>query len=185
MNEFYSSRSLDHAWEAFRGISNSFAYNHEDTEETMMSRQQLVEFFVDTISHNGNLNLIIGPDRTGRISDLQIDRLKALGRWIKVNAEAVYGSRVLPPYTEGSVCYTRSKDGRFAYAICKQWPGQRLTLKGIHAQRGAQIQMLGVAEPLTWKQNKTGLVINIPDKLQDEKARPCENAWVVRIPMQR
>ncbi len=184
MNEFYSSRSLDHAWEAFRGISNSFAYNHEDTEETVMSRQQLVEFFVDTISHNGNLNLIIGPDRTGRISDLQIDRLKALGGWIKANAEAVYGTRVQPPYSEGSVCYTRSKDGGFAYAICKQWPGRRLILKGIRAQRGAQINMLGVVTSLNWKQSRSGLVINIPDALQDEKARPCEHAWVVRIPMQ-
>lgn len=148
----------------------------------MMSRQQLVQFFVDTISHNGNLDLIIGPDRTGRISDLQTDRLKALGAWIKVNAEAIYGSRVLAPYTEGSVCYTRSKDGSFAYAICKKWPGRRLALRGVHAQPRSHIEMLGVMEPLKWKQYKSNLVISIPEILQDEKSRPCEYAWVVKIP---
>ena len=183
-SEFYSTQSLDHAWEECRGISNSFAYNHEDTEETVLSRQQMIELFVDTISHNGNLILILGPDRTGRIPDLQIDRLKALGRWIKVNAEAVYGTRILPPYSEGSVAYTRSKDGRFAYAISKQWPGNRLTLTGIRAQPGGEIHMLGVAAPLSWNQNDSGLVITIPDALQDENARPCEHAWVVRIPLQ-
>lgn len=185
MNEFYSSKSLQHSWEALRGLSNSFAYNHEDTDEDMLSPQELVEFFVDTISHNGNLNLVVGPDPTGKIPDLQADRLRALGRWIKVNAEAVYGSRALAPYAEGDVCYTRSKDGRFAYAICKKWPGQRLTLKGLHAQPGAQIQLLGVAEPLAATQTKAGLAIQIPDSLQDEKARPCQFAWVVRIPVQR
>jgi alpha-L-fucosidase len=185
MNEFYSSKSLDHPWEALRGLSNSFAYNHEDTDKEIISSQALVEFFVDTISHNGNLNLVVGPDPTGKIPDLQVDRLKALGRWIKVNAEAVYGSRVLAPYSAGSVCYTRSKDGRFAYAICKKWPGRRLQVKGVHAEPGAKIQMLGVTEPLGWTQTKSGLTIQIPDTLQDEKARPCEYAWVVRIPVQR
>ena len=44
--------------------------------------------------------------------------------------------------------------------------------------------MLGVAQPLTWQQDEAGLTINIPDVLQDEKARPCKYAWVVKIPMQ-
>jgi alpha-L-fucosidase len=184
-SEFHSTKSLDHAWEECRGISNSFAYNHEDTDETMLSRQQLVEMFVDTISRNGNLNLIVGPDCTGRIPDLQLDRLTALGHWIKPNAEAVYGTRILAPYAEGSVCYTRSKDWRFAYAICKRWPGKNLTLTGVRAKRGARIHMLGFAAPLPWKQNKKGLVITLPDVLQDEKARPCHYAWVVRIPLRR
>jgi alpha-L-fucosidase len=184
-SEFHSTQSLDHAWEECRGISNSFAYNHEDSDESMLSRQQLVDMFIDTISHNGNLNLIIGPDRTGKIPDLQLDRLRALGRWINANAEAVYGTRVLAPYAEGSVCYTRSKDGRFAYAICKQWPGKALTLTGVRAKRGTRIHMLGIVAPLAWKEDGKRLVITIPDILQDEKTRPCEYAWVVRIPLPR
>ena len=183
MNEFYSSRMLDHAWEAFRGISNSFAYNHEDTAKTMLSPQQLVGLFVDTISHNGTLNLIIGPDRTGRISDLQVERLRALGGWIKVNAEAVYGSRPLPPYAEGSVAFTRSKDGDFAYAICKKWPGRRLHLRGIHAKAGSTIRMLGVAQPLDWKETAKGLFIDFPSPIQEGQNRPCNYAWVVKIPL--
>jgi len=183
MNEFYTGRMLDHTWEAFRGLSNSFAYNHEDTEASMISPRELVHLFADTISHNGNLNLIIGPDRTGKISELQVERLKALGSWISINAEAVYGSRTLPPYTEGSVCYTRSKDGRFAYAICTRWPGRRLVLHGVRAQAGTEIHLLGVAAPLTWQQNNTHLFITLPTSLQEQSSRPCEYAWVVKIPI--
>ena len=53
-----------------------------------------------------------------------------------MNAEAVYGTRLLLPCQEGSVCFTRSKDGRFTYAICKQWPGKSLSLKSIRAGKG-------------------------------------------------
>ncbi len=154
----------------------------------------LVHMFIDVISQNGNLELLIGPDSSGRIPQPAVDRLKALGAWIKANSEAVYGTRTLPPYHEavkvvlqfkdGDVCYMRSKDGKFAYAICEQWPGSYLILKGVRAAKGATITMLGVAQPLAWQQDEAGLTINIPEVLQDEKARPCKYAWVVKIPMQ-
>ena len=79
---------------------------------------------------------------------------------------------------------TRSKDGKLAYAICKQWPGKSLTLKGVRAAEGSKITMLGIAEPLAWQQNEQGLTIAIPAALQDEKTRPCQHAWAIRIPMQ-
>ena len=101
-SEFHTAKSLTHAWEECRGIGQSFAYNCEDTEQTMMTAGELVHMFIDIISHNGNLSLIIGPDPSGRIPDLQLSRLKALGKWIKVNAEAVYGTRLLLPCQEGA-----------------------------------------------------------------------------------
>jgi hypothetical protein len=42
--------------------------------------------------------------------------------------------------------------------------------------------MLGVAAPLAWQQNEQGLIIAIPEALQDEKARPCQHAWALKIP---
>lgn len=140
--------------------------------------------FINTISRNGNLDLMIGPDASGRIPQAVVDRLKALGGWIKVNSEAVYATRSSLPYQEGEVCYTRSKDGKFAYAICKQWPGRHLTLHDVRAVEGSAITMLGVKEPLAWKRTDRTLDIDIPEALQDEKAQPCQYAWVLKIPMQ-
>ena len=43
--------------------------------------------------------------------------------------------------------------------------------------------MLGVREPLKWTCDAAkGLVINIPEELQEAGRRPCEFAWAVRIP---
>ena len=115
-----------------------------------------------------------------------MDRLKQLGRWIKTNTEAVYGTRMLPPYAqkETGTCYTRSQDARYAYVICKRWPGVSLSLEEVCAQPNSEIRMLGVSTPLAWKQDARSLVINVPEALQVPDNRPCKYAWVFKIPMQ-
>jgi hypothetical protein len=183
-SEYNTTQSYAHPWEECQGISQSFAYNYEDNEASLGSPERLVHMFIDIVSRNGNLAIIGGPDASGVYPENVLRRLKALGAWLKVNGEGIHATRVLPPHQEGPVCYTRSKDGRFAYAICKQWPGRNLTLKGVRANEDAKITMLGVAEPLAWQQNEQGLTLAIPEALQDEKGRPCQHAWAIRIPMQ-
>jgi alpha-L-fucosidase len=181
-NEYRAIKISERYWEAIRGIGQCYAYHHQDTAETLLSSEELVHMFVNIVASNGNLLLIIGPDRTGRISDIQMTRLKALGRWLKANGEAIYGTRVLAPHNKDDVFYTQSKDGRFAYAICTQWPGEKLLLPDLRAEPGASIQMLGVKEPLHWRQDEKGLVISIPKSLADPANRPCKYAWAVRVP---
>ncbi|MGO8747637.1 MAG: alpha-L-fucosidase [Thermoguttaceae bacterium] len=183
-SEYNSTQSYVHPWEENQGVSQSFAYNYEDNEESLGPPARLIHRFITIVSKNGNLVIIGGPDSSGVYPGSVVRRFKALGAWLKVNGEAIYATRILPPYQEGDVCYTRSKDGKFAYAICKQWPGRNLTLKGVRADNDAKITMLGVAEPLAWHQNEQGLTIAIPEALQDEKARPCQHAWAIKIPMQ-
>ncbi|MCX6926123.1 MAG: alpha-L-fucosidase, partial [Verrucomicrobia bacterium] len=183
-SEYNSTQSYTHPWEENQGISQSFAYNYEDNEESLGPPARLIHKFITIVSKNGNLVIIGGPDASGVYPQNVVRRFKALGAWLKVNGEAIYATRILPPYQEGSTSYTRSKDGRFAYAICKEWPGKSLTLMGVRAEDNARITMLGIAEPLAWQQNDQGWTIAIPEALQDEKARPCQHAWAIKIPMQ-
>ena len=68
------------------------------------------------------------------------------------------------------------------YAISLKWPGEALALKKIKALEGTQIHMLGVKEPLSWRQDaEQGLVIEIGERLQDEANRPCKQAYAFRI----
>ena len=182
-SEFHTYQSFTKYWEEIRSISPSYAFNQDDDDPSSLTRAGLVHMLIDIVAKNGNLLLILGPDRTGKIPDLQIDRLQALGRWLKVNGEAVYATRILPPYVNGTVAYTRSKDWKYAYAICKAWPGKTLKLSGMKAAPDAAIKMLGVDEPLAWKQDGQGLEITLPQKLQDYYCRPCEHAWAIRIPL--
>jgi alpha-L-fucosidase len=172
-------------WEECRGIGHSFGYNWQEAldDKHVMSERDLVVMFVDIVARGGNLLLMVNPDGSGHIPPNQERRIRALGDWLKVNGEGIYATRSMPLAQEGNVSYTRSKDSKFVYAICKKWPGKSLTLKGIHAAKDAKITMLGVAEPLEWQQNEQGLTVTIPENLQNEKSRPCQHAWVFKIPM--
>jgi alpha-L-fucosidase len=182
-SEYNSTQSYTHPWEENQGVSKSFSYNYEDDDEALGPPSRLIHKFIDIVSKNGNLVIIGGPDESGVYPENMVRRLKALGVWMKVNGEAIYATRILPPYQEADVSYTRSKDSRFAYAICKQWPGRSITLRGIRANNGDKITMLGVEKHLKWEQNDQALTIFLPENLQDVKARPCEHAWAFKIPM--
>lgn len=55
---------------------------------------ELVLTLVDTVSRGGNLRLNIGPTADGRILEIQEERLLQIGDWLKVNGEAIYGTRL-------------------------------------------------------------------------------------------
>jgi alpha-L-fucosidase len=83
----------DKPFEECRGIGHSFAYNRLENYDRYLSREKLVRMFIDLVSKGGNLLLNLGPTADGRIPVIQQDRLIALGEWLKINGEAIYGTR--------------------------------------------------------------------------------------------
>src|SRR6202007_1902630 len=55
--------------------------------------RELVMILVDTVSRGGNLLLDIGPKADGTIPVLMEERLLAMGDWLKINGEAIYGTK--------------------------------------------------------------------------------------------
>lgn len=81
-------------WEATRGMSHSFGFNRNDTEEDYSPAETLLSDFIDGVSKGGNLLLNVGPRATdARIPDEQLSRLKVFGDWLSVNGSAVYGTQ--------------------------------------------------------------------------------------------
>ena len=80
-------------WEATRGIAHSFGMNDNEDEANLLDPGELVRSFVDTVAKNGNLLLNVGPTREGVIHPREASRLEALGRWLAVNGDAIYGTR--------------------------------------------------------------------------------------------
>jgi len=82
-----------HPWEENRGIGFSFGYNRNEPLSNYRSVQELVLMLVDLVSRGGNLLLDVGPAGDGRIPEIMQSRLVEMGDWLKVNGEAIYGTK--------------------------------------------------------------------------------------------
>ncbi|MGH1565044.1 alpha-L-fucosidase [Mumia sp. DW29H23] len=153
-------------WEATRGIGHSFGYNAEEDVEDYLSDEELIHSFVDTVSKGGNLLLNIGPRGDGSIPEIQADRVRALGDWLKVNGEAIYGSTywktAADPRSNVPVRYTVKDDAVYATALA--WPGEQLRLDGTLPLRSTtDITLLGGdGKPLPWKRENGVLTVDLP-----------------------
>ncbi len=175
------NKKSTHAWEECRGISQSFGYNWQDTDANVISSKAFIDMFVDIVAKGGNLLLIVNLDGQGALPELQEKRLMDIGKWLKVNGEGIYSTRTFTRQNDGNVAFTRSKDNHYVYAIMKEWPGQELKLKGIKPLTGSKIEMLGYNHSLEWIYSDEGITVKLPVKLQNERIRPCEHAWVLKI----
>ena len=91
----YSSAIFDTVtpWAECRGIGRSFGYNRNESPENYLGDGELIRHFCELVAHGGGFTLNVGPMADGTIPELQRQRLLSLGRWLKVNGEAIYGSR--------------------------------------------------------------------------------------------
>ena len=130
------------------------------------------------MSKGGNYLLNVAPTPDGTFEDKAYETLAEIGRWMDVNGEGIYGTRLHKPFSEGeTVRFTRSKDGRRVYAFLLEWPDESLHLRSIQAREGSDIVLLGHDQPLAWVSEADGLHIQLPPELEEAGT----HAWTIRI----
>lgn len=160
---------------------------------------EIIDALIDIVSKNGNLLLNIGPKPDGTIPEEQSKVLLAIGNWLKINGEGIFGTR---PWevaeegptviTEGSfgdqnpVVYTEAdirftaKDGK-VYVFCLDVPEAKkmlitsLAIKPDHSNKISVIELLGSTEKIQWSQKSNRLEIVVP------KAIPASEALGFRV----
>ncbi len=110
----------DRYFEATRGLGTSFGYNANETSEDLLTGDEAIALLVDVVAKGGNLLLNVGPRADGAIPQMQQERLVALGDWLEVNGEAIYGTRPVDPGLEGDVRATRGDEA--TYLLLLSWP---------------------------------------------------------------
>jgi alpha-L-fucosidase len=194
--DFYTSETdevvnaMEYPWEENRSMSESYGYNWADSLNNYLSADELIEMFVRIVAKGGNLNLIVNPDGTGQIPHFQVNLLKELGAWLIINGEAIFASRPYKITCENTqlgqpVWYTRSKDKKYGYAICLEWPkSETFICPGGNPIWETEVYMLGYDKPLEWVDtgDAWGMVVRIPEEmLSDPSKRPCHYAWVLKF----
>jgi len=184
-------------WQTDTSVSNkSWGYIENDT---FKSPEFIVHQLVDIVSKNGNLLLNVGPRSDGTIPEAVQELLRAVGGWLKVNGEAIYGTRPWRLYGEGSTKvmegsfhdadtqpYT-AEDFRFTtkgtalYAIELGWPAKgeavirAIPLGMAGEQKVAAVELIGADAKLAFQQLADGLHIRVPEQ------GPGKYAYVFRI----
>jgi alpha-L-fucosidase len=154
-------------FETVRGMGRGFGYNRNESDAALDSAERLIHLLVDVVSKNGNLLLNVGPMADGTVPAAQVDRLHAIGRWLGVNGEAIFGSR---PWSraEGAtsggtpVRFTASEDGSTVYAIVlgPLAPGT-LTIPAV-GDPPADVRLLGSDAVLEWTALGGDVGITVP-----------------------
>ncbi|MER6977353.1 alpha-L-fucosidase [Streptomyces carpinensis] len=171
-------------WEASRGIAHSYGYNQNEPESDYLTSDQLIDSLVDIVSKNGNLLLDIGPRADGTIPELQQQRLRDIGAWLKTNGEAIYGTtywnHAEEPAGDDDIRYT-VKQGTL-YATALSWPGSHLTLgRDVPAGPGTRITLLGSdGRDLSWHRDSQGRVV-VDTPAEGTVATSSTDAYVFKI----
>lgn len=177
-----SSVNYDKPWEECSGLSHSFGYHWKETDKDVRSAKELLTMLIDIVSAGGNLLLITNLTGSGKLDPLLAERLKVVGAWLDQNGESIYATRKWLHTQEGNTRFTKSKDGKFVYAICLEWPGNRFVSKLLKPVAGSAITMPGSNTPLKWKWDNNQLFVELPADAKKQTVAGGE-VWVLKVPV--
>lgn len=84
----------DQLFEVCQTINGTWGYTHYD--RNWKTPRTLIRELVDTVSKGGNYLLNIGPKPDGSVDPLVVDTLQAMGGWMDVHGESIYGTEATP-----------------------------------------------------------------------------------------
>ena len=178
---------LDHPWEESRGMGRSYGYNRAENINHYRTSKELVHELIDVVSRGGNLLLNVGPTSDGRLPVIMQQRLRDMGSWLRVNGEAIYGTRSWAERSDVAVGapiggpweirFTRK--GADLYAHFTEWPEGEVRIDGLSTTQGITVTLLGFEGPVRWHEDGGSLVIVPPLMSPDEV--PVPYAFVFKI----
>ncbi|MBU0753728.1 MAG: alpha-L-fucosidase, partial [Planctomycetes bacterium] len=167
-------------WETCMTMNHHWGYNRFD--DGWKSAADLIRKLADIASKVGNFLLNVGPTAEGLIPPESVDRLAAMGRWMKINGEAIHGTGATPfndqPWGR---CTTKPLPGGITrlYLHLFDWPDYgRLVLPGLDNEvDNAWLLADPGRDPLDRFQQGTDWIFTLPPEPPD----PIDSVVVVDI----
>jgi alpha-L-fucosidase len=109
-------------WETCMTMNGTWGFKSYD--HNYKTPETLIRNLLDIASKGGNFLLNVGPDNLGEFPKESIDILAKMGKWMKVNGEAVYGTKASPwgLFSWGRCTKKEIKDKTTLYFSVFDWP---------------------------------------------------------------
>ena len=160
---------LGRQFEVCMTINRSWGYNASDLR--WKSARELLRNLSDITSKGGNYLLNVGPTAEGIIPAPEVERLQAMGRWLRTNGAAIYGTEA-GPYAKspdwGRVTQRFNPNGSSTlYVHVWDWPTNgKIVLPGVQAAARSG-RMLASGAAVSSVLSPAGLVVTLPGAAPD------------------
>ncbi len=114
-------------WEACQTFSGSWGYYRD--EYSWREPDELIRTLIDTVSKGGNLLLNVGPNARGEFDPRAIERLRAIGEWMRLHGRSIYGCTA-SEFTPPPDCRF-TQNGKRLYLHLFAWPYKHVHLDGL------------------------------------------------------
>lgn len=167
----------DRDWETCMTMNDTWGFKSYD--HNWKSTEVILRNLIDIVSKGGNYLLNVGPTAEGEIPAPSIERLKAVGAWMKVNGAAIYGTTASPfaKLSWGRATKRVTNKGGTLYLLVFDWPADgKLVVPGLQSKvTGAKL--FASHAKLTTKVAGDDLVISLPSKAPDAIASVVQVAF--------
>ena len=149
-------------------IGDSCGWGYIRFNPNWKTSEQLLQHLIQASQLGGNYLLNIGPDPKGHIRNEELERLQALGRWLSIHGEAVYGAERCnligasePGLVDLNLQGPFTRKGNNAYWCIFRWPGKVATAVNV-GTKPLRVTLLesGKEYPFDWNADTGKLTIH-------------------------
>jgi alpha-L-fucosidase len=159
-------KQLDHPWESCLTLANNWGYVPNDQ---FKSSATIIHTLIEIVAKGGSLLLGVGPTPDGLFPEIAVQRLEEIGKWMKVNGEAIYNTRTTIDFKDGNTYFTKSKTGNIQYALVCLEENSSMPLsiqwKKDLPKKGTKMKLLQTGEMVKWVPEGDGIKVALPKSI--------------------
>lgn len=135
------------------------SWGYDITDKKYKTVDFLIQQLVGAAGRNANLLLNVGPRPDGELPLEAVERLKAIGKWMKQNGETIYGTRggLVAPRDWG----VTTQKGNTLYVHILKYSDKELFLP-VAPQKVAKARLFAGKQPVGVLKSKGGVLLQLP-----------------------